>query len=147
MEKFQQGGCSFSDLIVSNENISRRIQTFLRETKGCTKLDHIWDEDMRNELQIYSLHGKIQQYRNCVNPTRLPKLDYSQDEDIRNKYCRYIPNMGKSNNIKTTLKPCRPNKTSYVYQCCILLSCLIITSFCLIIRHFLHITDEYWCPA
>ena len=40
--------------------ITSRIQsaetTFFRDTIGCTKLDHIRNEDIRNQLQIYSIY-------------------------------------------------------------------------------------------
>lgn len=74
-----------SETWVINKKISSRIQSaemsFLRRTKGCTRLDHIQNEDIRNELQIYAIHDKIQQYRNNwkqhlyrMDQTRLPRL-------------------------------------------------------------------------
>ena len=47
--------------------INSRIQSvkmaFVRGTYGCTKLDLIQNEDIRNELLIYYIYDKIQQYR------------------------------------------------------------------------------------
>jgi hypothetical protein len=37
---------------------------FLRKTKGCTKLDHITNEMIRTELNIYPVNDTIEQYRN-----------------------------------------------------------------------------------
>jgi hypothetical protein len=53
------------------ENLSihwSRIQTaevkYLRTVKGCTRLDQIRNEDIRNELGISPLSEKIIEYRN-----------------------------------------------------------------------------------
>ena len=45
----------------------QRIQAaemkFLRQTKGCTLLDHIRNNDIRRDLNIYNINDKIQQYK------------------------------------------------------------------------------------
>jgi hypothetical protein len=53
---------------------------FRRKTKGCTKLDHITNEMIRIDLNIYPVNDTIEQYRNNwfqhinrTQDTRLPK--------------------------------------------------------------------------
>jgi hypothetical protein len=57
-----------SGIWVHTKKIQTRIQSteinFLRKTKGCTKLDHITDEMIRTELNIYPVNDTIEQYRN-----------------------------------------------------------------------------------
>ncbi|XP_054710426.1 uncharacterized protein LOC129220111 [Uloborus diversus] len=56
-----------SETWTMNSQTTNRIQTaemrFLRAVKHCTILDKIRSEDIRKELQIYSLNGKITDYR------------------------------------------------------------------------------------
>ena len=67
-----------------------RIQTaemkFLRQVKGCTILDKIKKDDIRNELKVEPLYNKIGDYRqkwtdhmNRMGPERYPILvrDYT----------------------------------------------------------------------
>jgi hypothetical protein len=56
---------------------------YLRTVKGCTRLDQIRNEDMRNELGISPLSEKIIEYRNKwkvhlqrMEPTRMPLQAY-----------------------------------------------------------------------
>jgi hypothetical protein len=87
-----------SEIWVSTKKVQTRIQStemnFLRKTTGCTKLDHITNEIIRTELNIYLVNDTIEQYRNnCLQhinrmqDTRLPKraLQYrpSGKRDIR----------------------------------------------------------------
>lgn len=62
-----------------------KIQTaemrFLRRVKGCSRLDHIRNQDIRNELHIYKLQEKITENRekykehiNRMENQRLPKI-------------------------------------------------------------------------
>jgi hypothetical protein len=48
--------------------VQTRIQStemnLLRKTKGCTKLDHITNEMIRTELNIYPVNDTFEQYRN-----------------------------------------------------------------------------------
>jgi len=41
----------------------KRKMEFLCKVKSCTKFDRICNEEMRNEIQIFSLNGKTQNYR------------------------------------------------------------------------------------
>jgi hypothetical protein len=43
--------------------IQAREMRYLRSVKGCTKLDHIKNEDIRKELDIDSTQYKIENYR------------------------------------------------------------------------------------
>lgn len=61
---------------------------FLRSVAGCTLLDKRKSEDIRNELNIFKLMDKIEQYRNnwkehvqSMKPGRIPKiiLDYNPE--------------------------------------------------------------------
>jgi hypothetical protein len=36
---------------------------FLRSVKGCTRLDKIWNEDIRKELGVFSINDRIRRYR------------------------------------------------------------------------------------
>ena len=52
---------------VPTERIQRRIQNaemILRKIKGCRKLDHIKNGDIRSKLAIQCINEKIQDYRN-----------------------------------------------------------------------------------
>jgi hypothetical protein len=73
-----------SEIWVPTKKVQIRIQStemnFLRKTKGCTKLDHITNQMIRTELNIYPVNDTIEQYRNNwfqhinrVQDTRLPK--------------------------------------------------------------------------
>jgi hypothetical protein len=44
---------------------TKKVQTrnFVRKTKGCTKLDHVTNEMVRTELNIYPVNDTIEQYR------------------------------------------------------------------------------------
>jgi hypothetical protein len=48
-----------SEIWVPTKKVQTRIQStevnFLRKTKGCTKLDHVTNEMIRTELNIYML--------------------------------------------------------------------------------------------
>ena len=47
---------------------AQRIQTaemkFLRKTKGCTIMDHIRNEQIRKDLNIYNVNDRITTYKN-----------------------------------------------------------------------------------
>jgi hypothetical protein len=69
---------------VPTKKVQTRIQStemnFLQKTKGCTKLDHITNEIIRTELNIYPVNDTIEQYRknwlqhiNRMQDTKLPK--------------------------------------------------------------------------
>jgi hypothetical protein len=73
-----------SEIWVPTKKVQTRIQStevnFLRKTKGCTKLDHITNEIIRTELNIYPVNDTIELYRNNwfqhinrMQATRLPK--------------------------------------------------------------------------
>jgi hypothetical protein len=73
-----------SEILVPTKKVQTRIKStemnFLRKTKGCTKPDHITNEIIRTELNIYPVNDTIEQYRNCwfqhknrMQDTRLPK--------------------------------------------------------------------------
>lgn len=54
---------------------------FLRRVKGCTKMDQIRNEDIREELNIYSIHEKLEEYKDNwrthlhrMNNERIPAL-------------------------------------------------------------------------
>jgi hypothetical protein len=57
-----------SEIWVPTKKVQTGIQSteinFVRKTKGCTKLDHITNEMIRTELNIYPVNDTIQQYRN-----------------------------------------------------------------------------------
>ena len=42
-----------------NSSLIHCVKMILRGTKECTKLDHIRNENTRNELQIYSIHDTV----------------------------------------------------------------------------------------
>jgi hypothetical protein len=52
--------------ITKKKDISR-IQSaemkFLRSVKGCTRMDHIRNEEIRTELKMYAIQNKIREYR------------------------------------------------------------------------------------
>jgi hypothetical protein len=50
---------------------------YLRTVKGCTRLDQIRNEDIRNELGISPLGEKIIEYRNKWK-ARLQRLEYTR---------------------------------------------------------------------
>lgn len=56
-----------SESWVVRERDKGKIQTaemrFLRGVKGCTKRDHLRNEDIRGELGIYNINEKIEEYR------------------------------------------------------------------------------------
>jgi hypothetical protein len=73
-----------SEIWVPTKKVQTRIQStemsFLWKTKGCTKLDHITNEMIRTELNIYTVNDTVEQYRNNwfqhvsrIQDTRLPK--------------------------------------------------------------------------
>jgi hypothetical protein len=73
-----------SEIWVPTKKVQTRIQStemnFLRKTKGCTKLDHITNEIIRTELNIYPVNDTIEHYHNNwlqhinrMQDTRLPK--------------------------------------------------------------------------
>jgi hypothetical protein len=73
-----------SEICVPTKKVQTRIQStemnFLRKTKGRTKLDHITNEMIRTELNIYTVNDTVEQYRNNwfqhanrIQDTRLPK--------------------------------------------------------------------------
>jgi hypothetical protein len=73
-----------SEIWVATQEVQTRIQStemnFLRKTKVCTKLDHITNEMIITELNIYPVNDAIEQYRNNwfqhinrMQDTRLPK--------------------------------------------------------------------------
>jgi hypothetical protein len=87
-----------SEIWVPTKKVQIRIQSteinFPRKTKGCTKLDHITNEMIRIEMNMYPVNDTIEQYRNSwfqhinrMQDTRLPKraLQYrpSGKRDIR----------------------------------------------------------------
>jgi hypothetical protein len=68
---------------IKKKDISR-IQSaemkFLRSVKGCTRMDHIRNEEIRTELEIYAIQDKITEYRirwsahlQRMDNSRLPK--------------------------------------------------------------------------
>lgn len=74
-----------SETWVNTKRIQNKIQsaemTFLRRTKGCTRSDRFRNEDIREELHIFSMNGRIKEHRdrwfqhiNRMEDTRLPKL-------------------------------------------------------------------------
>jgi hypothetical protein len=50
---------------------------YLRTIKGCTRLDQIRNEDIRNELGISPLSEKIREYRNKWK-AQLQRMEYSR---------------------------------------------------------------------
>lgn len=77
-----------SEVWVSSNSTKRKIQStemrFLRKTKGCTRMDKIRNEEIRTELQIFSINDKIDNYRNNwlqhinrMDNSRLPKALYT----------------------------------------------------------------------
>jgi hypothetical protein len=66
------------------KNDISRIQSaemrFLRSVKGCTRMDHIRNEEIRTELEMYVIQDKITEYRirwsahlQRMDNSRLPK--------------------------------------------------------------------------
>jgi hypothetical protein len=60
---------------------------YLRSVKGCTKLDHIKNEDIRKELDIDSTQYKIANYRKKW----IEHLDRMPDERIPKQILKYKP--------------------------------------------------------
>lgn len=71
-----------------NSKQKQQIQTaemrFLRTVKGCTILDEIRIDDIRDELQVCAINDKIVIYRmqwvqhiENSSPTKLPKIIYN----------------------------------------------------------------------
>jgi hypothetical protein len=60
---------------------------YLRLVKGCTKLDHIKNEDVRKELDIDSTQYKIENYREKL----IEHLDRMPDERIPKQILKYKP--------------------------------------------------------
>jgi hypothetical protein len=56
-----------SEAWVIKKNDTSRIQSaemkLLRSVKGCTRMDHIRNEDIRTELEMYAIQGKSTEYR------------------------------------------------------------------------------------
>jgi hypothetical protein len=81
-------GC---EIWVPTKKVQTRIQStemnFLRKTKGCTKLDHITNEMMRTELNIYPVNDTIEQYRN----NWLQHINRMQDTKLPKRALRYRP--------------------------------------------------------
>jgi hypothetical protein len=84
-----------SEIWVPTKKVQTRIQSteinFLQKTKGCTKLDHITNEMIRTELNIYPVNYTIDRYCknwlqhiNRMQDTRLPKraLQHLQEREI-----------------------------------------------------------------
>jgi hypothetical protein len=65
----------------NKENDISRIQSaemkFLRSVKGCTRMDHIRNEEIRNELEMYAIQDKITEYRIRWS-THLQRMDNSR---------------------------------------------------------------------
>ncbi|KAJ4433952.1 hypothetical protein ANN_16271 [Periplaneta americana] len=70
---------------LNTKRIQNKIQsaeiTFLRRTNGCTRSDRFRNEDIREELHIFSMNGRIKEHRdrwfqhiNRMQDNRLPKL-------------------------------------------------------------------------
>jgi hypothetical protein len=68
---------------IKKKDISR-IQSaemkFLRSVKGCTRMDHIRNEEIRTDLEMYAIQDKITEYRirwsshlQRMDNSRLPK--------------------------------------------------------------------------
>jgi hypothetical protein len=68
-----------ADILIRNRDWNR-IQVakmkYLRTVKGCTRLDQIRNEDIRNELGISPLSEKIIEYRNKLK-TYLQRIEHS----------------------------------------------------------------------
>jgi hypothetical protein len=60
---------------------------YLRSVKGCTKLDHIKNEDIRKELDIDSTQYKIENYRKKW----IEHLDKMPDERVTKQILKYKP--------------------------------------------------------
>jgi uncharacterized protein YydD (DUF2326 family) len=60
---------------------------YLRSVKGCTKLDHIKNKDIRKELDIDSTQYKIENYRKKW----IEHLDRMPDETIPKQILKYKP--------------------------------------------------------
>jgi hypothetical protein len=60
---------------------------FLRKTKGCTILDHITDEMIRTEPNIYPVNDTIEQYRN----NRFQHINRMQDTRLQKRALQYRP--------------------------------------------------------
>jgi hypothetical protein len=60
---------------------------YRRSVKGCTKLDHIKNEDIRKELDIDSTQYKIENYREKW----IEHLDRMTDERISKQILKYKP--------------------------------------------------------
>jgi hypothetical protein len=67
----------------------------LRTVKGCTRLDQIRNEDIRNELGISPLSEKLIEYRNNwkahlqrMEHTRIPLQAYKYQPSVKRDICR-----------------------------------------------------------
>jgi hypothetical protein len=65
---------------IKKRDISR-IQSaemkFLRSVKGCTRMDHIRNEEIRTEIEMYTIQDKITEYRIRWS-ARLQRMDNSR---------------------------------------------------------------------
>jgi hypothetical protein len=63
----------WSEIWVPTKRVQTRTQSteinFLQKTKGCTKLDHISNEMIRTELNIYPVNDTIKQYQHTNRQT------------------------------------------------------------------------------
>jgi hypothetical protein len=80
-----------SEIWVPTMKVQTTIQStemnFLRKTKGCTKLDHITNEMIGTELNIYPLNDTVEQYRN----NWLQHINRMQDTRLRKRAFQYRP--------------------------------------------------------
>jgi hypothetical protein len=105
-----------SDIWVPTKKVQTRIQStemnFLRKTKGCTKLDHVINELIRTEPNIYPVNDTIEQCRNNwlqhinrMKDTSLPKKSTSVQTFRKERYRKTKEKMARCSVKKNRQMP------------------------------------------